>query len=228
MPETVQGIVQDYSPDKSSFTIKTADDRTYEIYVNSDTQLDVKGTSVSSVIFEPGLSMRVDLKGNQAKLIEINLAKIYGIIMQVEYSDLTLQPYGSSQQIQVSAKIFSKILKAGSPLPLNTLTMGRIAEVYFNPVTKTAFQITEMPPDFVVNQEEGSRTGGSIAAFKDGNLTINTSGGIPATILVDKSTRIQRADGSPGSPDDLKIGVKVAIEFNPFTSTAIKVEIQSE
>jgi hypothetical protein len=228
MPGTVQGIVQDYSPDKGSFIIKTVEDRTYEIYVNQDTQLDIKGTSLSSLNFEAGLSMRVDLEGKQAKLIEINLAKIYGIIMQVEYDDLTLQPYGSDQQIHLRASIFSKILKAGSPLPLNLLTMGRIAEVYFNPVSKTAFQITEMPPDFVVNQEEGSRTGGTIAEYTGGRLTINTSGGIPATLLVDATTRIQQGDGSIGSVDDLRPGVKVNIEFNPFDSTAIKIEIRSE
>jgi hypothetical protein len=228
LPDTVQGIVQESSPDKNSFILKTSDDRTYEIYVNSETQLNIKGTSVSSVIFEPGLSTRVELEGKNARLVEIDLAKIYGIIMEVEYSDLTLQPYGSTQQIHLSAKIFSRILKAGSPLPLNLLTMGRIAEVYFNPVTKTAFQITEMPPDFVVNQEEGSRTGGTIAQYIDGKLTVNTAGGLPATVQVDKTTRIQRADGSVGSPDDLIAGVKVNIEFNPFDSTAIIIEIRAE
>jgi hypothetical protein len=228
LPGTIQGIVQGENPDRGSFTLKTSDEKVIEIFVNSDTRLDIKNTSVDSLNFEPGLSVKVDLEEKYAKLVEVDLAKIYGIIMLVEYDELTLQPYGSNQKIQLETTVFSKILKAGSPLPLNLLTMGRIAEVYFNPVTKTAFQITEMPPDFVVNQEEGSRTGGTIAQYVDGKLTVNTAGGLPATVQVDKTTRIQRADGSVGSPDDLIAGVKVNIEFNPFDSTAIIIEIRAE
>ncbi len=149
-PAAIEGIVQDVNPDKNSFKVKTAAEKTVEVFFNKDTQIDVKNTAVNSIIFEPGLNVQVELYGKSARLVEITLARVYGIIMRVEYSDLTLQPYGSSQKIELSAKIFSKILKAGSPLPLNLLTMGRIAEVYFNPVTKTAFQITEMPQDFVV------------------------------------------------------------------------------
>jgi hypothetical protein len=225
---TIQGIVQGENPDRGSFTLKTGDEKIVEVFVNADTKLDIKNTNVDSIIFEPGLAVQVDLEDQTAKLVEVDLAKVYGIIMRVEYSDLTLQPYGSNQKIELSTKIFSKIIKAGSPLPLNLLTMGRIAEVYFNPVTKTAFQITELPPDFVVgNDEEGSRTGGSIADFKDGKLTINTAGGIPAIISVDKTTKIIRADASVGSSEDLKNGLKVNVEFNPFTSIAMNIEIQN-
>jgi hypothetical protein len=225
---TIQGIVQGENPDRGSFSVRTSDGKNIEVFVNADTELDIKNTNVDSIIFEPGLAVQVDLEGQTAKLVEVDLAKVYGIIMRVEYSDLTLQPYGSSQKIELSTKIFSKIIKAGSPLPLNLLTMGRIAEVYFNPVTKTAFQITELPPDYVVREEEeGSRTGGNITDFKGGKLTIDTAGGIPAVILVDKTTRIIRADSSVGSLEDLKNGLKVNVEFNPFTSIAMTIEIQN-
>ena len=166
----LQGIVQSEDPDKKSFVVKTTDDKTFEILVNTDTRLDIKNTVVDSINFEPGLSVQVEMDGKYAKLVEVNLAKIYGIIMKVEYDELTLQPYGSSQKIELHTRLFSKILKAGSSLPLNLLTMGRIAEVYFNPVTKTAFQISEMPENYVVGEsEEGSRTEGKVASLEKGN-----------------------------------------------------------
>jgi hypothetical protein len=222
----VQGIVQEENPDKGSFTLKTNDDEIIEIFVNKDTRLDIKNTSVDSIIFEPGLSVQVDLDNKYAKLVEVNLAKVYGLIMLVEYDDITIQPYGSSQKMELRARVFSKILKAGSPLPLNLLTMGRIAEVYFNPVSKTAFQITEMPSDYIVGEvEEGSRTGGVIASFKEGQLTINTAGGIPAVVSVDKTTKIKGINGTPGSEEDLKNGLNINVMFNPFTAIATLIEI---
>jgi hypothetical protein len=223
----IPGIVQDFNPDKGSFTLRTQDEKTIEVFVNADTKLDVKNTLVDFIIFEPGLSVRVDLEGKYAKLVEVNLAKVFGVIMRVEYSDLTLQPYGSSQKIELSVKIFSKIIKAGSSLPLNLLTMGRVAEVYFNPVTKTAFQITEMPPDYIIEEsEEGSRTEGKIATFENEKLIINTDGGNPSVIYVDGSTTIIRPDGSSGSLDLLKADRKIRVIFNPITFVAIKIEIE--
>jgi len=223
---SLQGIIQGENPDKKSFTLKTSDDKTIEILVDTQTRLDIKNTEVDSINFEPGLSVNVEIDGKYAKLVEVNLAKIYGIIMKVEYSDLTLQPYGSSQQIEIHARLFSKILKAGSTLPLNLLTMGRIAEVYFNPVTKTAFQISEMPEDYVVGEvEEGSRTAGIISKLEDGKLTINTAGGIPAEIMVDLTTAIIKADGSKATLEELKPGQRINAVFNPFTTLAIKIEI---
>jgi hypothetical protein len=107
------------------------------------------------------------------------------------------------------------------------LVVGRVAEVHFNPVSKTAFKIIEMPDGHIAGKKrEGSRTEGKIAEFKDGKLKIYTDGGVPTVILVDSSTNIVLSDNSPGTLENLKTDNNMKAYFSPITNIAFEIELQ--
>jgi hypothetical protein len=148
-PRTITGTVKAVNYDTGEITVNSANGRADKFTVENSTMLIVPDTTLTSIVFEPGLQVKAEVTGKTATTIQVNLVKIYGIIQDLSYNQFTLQPINTTRQIQLSSKTFSVILKAGAPAPLNLLTMGQIAEVYYNPVTMTAFQIKEMPPDFV-------------------------------------------------------------------------------
>ena len=101
---------------------------------------------------------------------------MYATVTLADHNELTVQPAGSNQRVTLIATAYSEILREDQPVTLQSLKMGRIVDVHFNPVTKTAFKIIEMPEGFTLKEEkEGSRTEGRIAEFK-GKLTIGRLG----------------------------------------------------
>jgi hypothetical protein len=148
-PRIITGTVKAVNYDTGEITVNSINGRLDMFSVGNSTRLLIPDTTLASIAFEPGLQVKAEVTGKIATTIQIDLVKIYGIIQDLSYNQFTLQPVNTTRQIQLSSKTFSVILKAGVPLPLNLLTLGQIAEVYYNPVTMTAFQIKEMPPDFI-------------------------------------------------------------------------------
>ncbi len=50
---------------------------------------------------------------------------------------------------------------------------------------------------------------GKITEKGDGTLTVNSEGNILFHVHFDDKTQIKRSDGSPGSADDLKVGLRI-------------------
>jgi hypothetical protein len=148
-PRTITGTVKAVNYDTGEITVNSVNGRADRFRVGNSTILLIPDTTLESIVFEPGLQVKAEVTDKTATTIQIDLVKIYGIIQDLSYNQFTLQPVNTTRQILLSSKTFSVILKAGAAVPLNLLTMGQIAEVYYNPVTMTAFQIKEMPPDFI-------------------------------------------------------------------------------
>jgi hypothetical protein len=226
---TVEGIIQNINVETQTLQIETRDKKVVSVNIDPTTRLQVNEEIVETATLEPGLAVQVQREGKKAKLIEINLARMYGTVTLADYNELTVQPAGSNQRVTLIATAYSEILREDQPVTLQSLRMGRIVEVHFNPVTKTAFKIVEMPEGFTLKEEkEGSRTEGRIAEFKEGKLTINTAGGVPTVVQVDSSTLITLSDGTRISPQDLPLEAPVKVYFNPLTSLAYEIKLMEQ
>lgn len=70
---------------------------------------------------------------------------------------------------------------------------------------------------------------GKITDSSPGKLTLSTSDNIIFTVRYDDKTEIKRADGSPGSSKDLRLGVTVNVEGDLTESgdvMAHKIEVE--
>lgn len=71
---------------------------------------------------------------------------------------------------------------------------------------------------------------GKIIRKVQDKLTVNTGQNIVFTVRYDDKTEIRKADGGEGSPDDLRVGVKVKVEGELTESgevLAVKIKIQA-
>jgi len=72
---------------------------------------------------------------------------------------------------------------------------------------------------------------GKITDKSAGKLTINSGDNIIFHVLYNDSTEIKKKDGSPGTAQDLRIGVKVSVAGSLAESgeiTAKKIEIEAD
>jgi hypothetical protein len=94
-------------------------------------------------------------------------------------------------------------------------------------VTLSAF-----PPLATPSAEDSDFTmEGKITDKSAGKLTINSGDNIIFHVLYNDNTEIKKKDGSPGTPEDLKIGVKISVAGNLAESgeiTARKIEIEAD
>jgi hypothetical protein len=71
---------------------------------------------------------------------------------------------------------------------------------------------------------------GKITDKSAGKLTINSGDNIIFHVLYNESTEIKKKDGTPGTPQDLQIGVKISVAGSLAESgeiTAKKIEIEA-
>ena len=224
----VQGFIQEVDAVKGTLTVESSSQELIEISYDTATGVRINNEPVDARCLEPGLRVYIETEGKEAKLIEINPAEILGTIVRTDNDGLTIQPRDSNQELVLKIRPHS-IIRCQEDLALiEKLDPGRIAEVRFNPVTATAFTIKEMPDNFTFKGGAvgGDRTEGTIAEFKDGELTVDTAGGIPTKISVRDDTEIILSGGLAGTTGDLKPGAKVKAVFNPLNNHAYEIELQ--
>lgn len=101
------------------------------------------------------------------------------------------------------------------------LAVGEYVEVVYASDTQNAFRIE------VENEEEQGYAEGPITAIDPsaGAITIDCYG-LPVTLFVDASTKIEK-DDEPALFADLKVGDEVMSEYNTATMIAKKIEVYS-
>jgi len=98
------------------------------------------------------------------------------------------------------------------------------------PFCRAAFGAVSSPPAPPA-QDSDFTMEGKITDKSPGKLTINSGDNIIFHVVYSDSTEIKKKDGSPGTAQDLRIGVKVSVAGNLAESgeiTAKKIEIQAD
>jgi hypothetical protein len=87
------------------------------------------------------------------------------------------------------------------------------------------------PPPALFAQDSDFTMDGKITDKSAGKLTINSGDNIIFHVLYNDSTEIKKKDGTPGTAQDLRIGVKVSVAGSLAESgeiTAKRIEIESD
>lgn len=98
------------------------------------------------------------------------------------------------------------------------------------PLSRAAFS-TASPAPALPAQDSDFTMEGKITDKSAGKLTINSGDNIIFHVVYSDSTEIKKKDGSPGTAQDLRIGVKISVAGNLAESgeiTAKTIEIEAD
>jgi Domain of unknown function (DUF5666) len=98
------------------------------------------------------------------------------------------------------------------------------------PLSRAALSAVSSPPPPPA-QDSDFTMEGKISDKSSGKLTINSGDNIIFHVLYSDSTEIKKKDGTPGTAQDLRIGVKVSVAGSLAESgeiTAKKIEIEAD
>jgi hypothetical protein len=99
------------------------------------------------------------------------------------------------------------------------------------PLCRTTFSAVPTPPPASAAQDSDFTMEGKITDKSAGKLTVNSVDNIIFHVLYNDSTEIKKRDGTPGTAQDLQIGVKVSVAGSLAESgeiTAKKIEIEAD
>ena len=99
------------------------------------------------------------------------------------------------------------------------------------PLCRATFSAVAPPLPAPSAQDSDFTMEGKITDKSAGKLTVNSGDNIIFHVLYNDSTEIKKKDGSPGTAEDLRIGVKVSVAGSLAESgeiTAKKIEIEAD
>jgi hypothetical protein len=99
------------------------------------------------------------------------------------------------------------------------------------PFCRTLLFATPLPTAAPFGQDSDFTMEGKITDKSTGKLTINSGDNIIFHVVYNDSTEIKKKDGTPGTAQDLRIGVKISVAGSLAESgeiTAKRIEIEAD
>ena len=218
--ELLEGILQNVDAVNGEITIVTKDGKTMTLTIATETLVETEGTSSTLETLEPGASVEVEVSddGQVARRINARLAKVEGVIVQIEGNEVTAESE-RGRRVTVLVTDRTRIeLDDDFPGTLTDLRIGVEVEIKFDPESRVAFKID--------TEEEEAEIEGVIVQIDGDEVTIETERGHTRTLVITNTTRIELDDDFPGIWADLQVGIEVEAKFDPFTRIAFKIEVE--
>lgn len=216
--QNLQGILQNIDDVSGKITVVTKDGQTHVITVDSKTQITIDGKTIAIEALVPGTYIEIEREDdspNTARVVEVRLAKIEGVIVQFQNSELTIAPENGGGQVKVKVDSSTQIRleddRAGTSADLKN---GVRVEVKYDPETHVVLKV-------YVDTEEEADIEGTVTQVSGNKVTIQGDKARTLTLTVGNSTQIEN-----GVLADIKQGVKVEAKFDPVTLVIFKIEVE--
>ena len=227
----IEGILVDGSD--RGVTVETPEGRRVTLVISERTHIDVgdrPGTmddlhfgakvvvkfdrdtrTVLTIIVLDQEGRRVDDEGN----------KFEAVIVDITDSEVTVETDGG-RKVGVLVDERTHIEVNGHPGTLEDLSVGAEVAVWFDPGTHTALAIIAFGDDGSGIDDDDNKFEAVILDITGNEVTVETEDGRTLGVLVDERTHIE-VNGHPGTLEDLLVGERVGIWFDPATYTALAI-----
>jgi len=216
----VEGILQNIDAANGEITIATKDGKTITFTIATEAPVETEGASSALETLEPGASVKVEVddNGQVVQHIEARQAKAKGFIVEVAGNEITIES-NRGRRVTVLVTDSTRIeIEDDFPGILADLRVGIEVEVKFDPDSAVAFKID--------TDEEEAEIEGVVVEIDDNEVTIETGRGRRLTLIGGDRTRFELEDDFRGTIAVLQVGSKFEVEFDPFTRTIFKLELE--
>ena len=218
----LEGVLQNVDALNGEITIVTKDGKTLTLTIATEAPVGTEGSSSALETLETGATvyLEVDEDGQVVQSIKARQAKVKGIIVGIEGNKITVETAGGRTHTVTVTDLSRIELEDDFPGLLGDLSVGLQVEVKYDTESLVAFKID--------TEEEEAEIEGVVVQFDTDQLTIETERGRRLTLAVGDWTHIELGDDLPGTYADLKVGEVVDVNFDPFSRTAFKIELEEE
>ena len=147
--------------------------------------------------------------------------KFEAVIVDITGNEITVETE-DGRKVGVLVDERTHIEVNGHAGTLEDLKVGENVGVWYDPETHTALAIFAFEDEGRRVDDEGNKFEAVIVEITGNEVTVETEDGRKVGVLVDERTHIE-VSGHVGTLEDLKVGARVGVWFDPETHTALAI-----
>jgi hypothetical protein len=218
----LEGVLQNVDSISGETTIKLKDGGTITVNLK-DVSVEGLRTAAGSPSLEPGnqVSVQVD-KNNAPQKLKAHVAEVEGAIKSLDQAKQTVTialKKGGEATLQVASDTRIEV-EDDKPGAFASLRVGQEIEAKYDVESGKAVKI-EVEEEEAKGEAEGTITAIDTTAR---TIKVRVKGGQEATYKLTPATRL-KLNGA-GAFDNLKVGTRVEVEFNPVTSELHELAVE--